>query len=260
MQYNRKFNNKGRNLTIRLNGNYTEGKNQNISAANITYNSLGTMRQNNRYYKTPSMNGNMGIQLTYNEPIADRTYLQFSYRYNYSYNKNDRQAFVYESDAYRDLSQSIQTNRYDIAAVLEFMEKANYMLRDTLELSQFSEYRNYNQTISAQFRQVRESYNFSIGIDAYPQHTVLNYKYMGKEYPEVKRSVFNIAPRANLRWNFDKHTNLRLRYQGRTSQPSMTNLLDIKDDSNPLYAMLSAIFRFSVYGGKNTMGTDKEKK
>ncbi|MCQ2196867.1 MAG: hypothetical protein MJZ60_05030 [Bacteroidaceae bacterium] len=26
------------------------------------------------------------------------------------------------------------------------------------------------------------------------------------------------------------------------------------------YAMFSAIFRFSVYGGKNTMGTDKEKK
>ena len=58
---------------------------------------------------------------------------------------------------------------------------------------------------------------------------------MGKVFPEVSRSVFNIAPRANLRWNFDKHTNLRIRYQGRTAQPSMTNLLDITDDSNPLY-------------------------
>ena len=55
------------------------------------------MRRNNRYYKTPSTNGNISAQLTYNEPIADRTYLQFSYRYNYSYNKNDRQAFVYDS-------------------------------------------------------------------------------------------------------------------------------------------------------------------
>lgn len=235
LQYNHKFNNKGRNLTVRLNGNYNEGKNEQLSAANITYNSLGTTRRNNRYYKTPSLNGNIAAQVSYNEPIADRTYLQFSYRYQYSYSKNDRKAFVYESDAYRELSESLEANRYDIGAVLKFMESANYLLRDTLELSQFSEYRNYNQSISAQFRRVRESYNFSLGIDAYPQHTVLNYKYMGREYPEVTRSVFNMAPRANLRWNFDKHTNLRIRYQGRTSQPSMTNLLDIKDDSNPLY-------------------------
>ena len=108
------------------------------------------------------------------------------------------------------------------------------------------------QTISAQFRRVRESYNFSIGIDAYPQHTVLGYKYMGKEYPEVKRSVFNIAPRANLRWNFDKHTNLRLRYQGRTSQPSMINTTQNSISNKTTYD--------PVTGVRTTMGTDKEKK
>jgi hypothetical protein len=57
---------------------------------------------------------------------------------------------------------------------------------------------------------------------------------MGHEYPEITRNVFNVAPRINLRWNFDKQTNLHLRYNGRTRQPSMTNLLDIEDDSNPL--------------------------
>lgn len=235
IQYNRKFNNKGRNLTVRVNGNYSEGTSQSLSSANITYNSLGTIKRNNRYFKTPSMNGNIGAQVTYNEPIADRTYLQFSYRYNYSYSKNDRKAFVYDSEAFHNLYESLEANRYDIPAVLRFMEETHHILRDTLALSQFSEYRNYNQTISAQFRRVREQYNFSVGFDAYPQHTVLNYKYMGKEYPEVTRTIFNMAPRTYFRWNFDKRTNLTFRYQGRTSQPSMTNLLDITDDSNPLY-------------------------
>lgn len=206
-----------------------------LSAAHITYNTLGTSQRNNRYYRTPSNNANIAGQITYNEPIADRTYIQVSYRYQYSYNKNDRRAFVYDSEAYHDLNESLERNRYDIPAILRFMEETNYMLRDTIRLSQYSEYRNYNQAIYAQFRRVRESYNFSVGVDAFPQHTVLNYKYMGKEYPEITRSVFNMAPRANLRWNFDKHTNIRLRYQGRTAQPSMTNLLDITDDSNPLY-------------------------
>ena len=54
-------------------------------------------------------------------------------------------------------------------------------MRDTVALSQFSEYRNYNHNISLQFRRVREKYNFNIGVDALPQRTKLNYKYMGKE-------------------------------------------------------------------------------
>lgn len=234
LQYNRKFNNKGRNITFRVTGGYNEGESKQVSAANITYNSLGTTQRNNRYYNTPSLNGNIAGQVTYNEPIFDRTYLQFTYRYQYSYSRNDRRAYVYDSDAYQSLADALDNNRYNVDAILRFMESQHYELRDTVALSQFSEYRNYNQTISAQFQRVRENYNFSIGADAYPQHTVLNYRYMGKDYPEVKRSVFNMAPRANLRWIFNKHTNLRFRYQGRTSQPSMTNLLDIKDDSNPL--------------------------
>lgn len=234
LQINRKFNNKGRNLTLRINGGYSEGRNKQLSAANITYNSLGTAQQNNRYYKTPSKNYNIAGQLTYSEPIADRTYLQFSYRYQYNYSKNDRKAFIYDSQAYQDLSQALQNYRYDIDGILRFMEEADYMLRDTLELSQFSEYHNYNQTINLQLRRVREKYNFNIGIDLLPQRNVLNYKYMGKEYPEVTRNVFNWAPRINFKWNFTKRTNLQLRYNGRTGQPSMTNLLDIRDDSNPL--------------------------
>lgn len=238
LQMNRKFNSKGRNLTLRVNGSYSDGKDKQLSAANITYNSLGTDQQNNRYYETPAKNWSIEGMLTYSEPIADRTYLQLSYSYEYSYSKNDRRAYIYESDAYQTLSESMQGNRYNINAVLRFMDEMKYVLDGTdsvaNRLSQFSEYRNYNQTINLSFRKVREKYNFSMGLDFLPQRTTLNYKYMGYTYPEITRNVFNIAPRVNLRWNFDKQTNLFVRYNGRTRQPSMTNLLDITDDSNPL--------------------------
>ena len=238
LQANRKLNNRGRNLTLRVVGNYSDGRSEQLSAANITYNTMGTDQQNNRYYETPSKNFGLQGQMTYSEPIADRTYLQLSYTYDYNYSKNDRRAYIYDSDAYQTLQQSMEQNRYDIDAVLRFMDDMKYVLKGTdsiaNRLSQFSEYRNYNQTINLSFRRVRENYNFSIGLDLLPQRTTLNYKYMGYEYPEITRKVFNIAPRVNLRWNFDKQTNLHVRYNGRTRQPSMTNLLDIKDDSNPL--------------------------
>ena len=268
LQFNRKFNSKGRNLTLRITGNYDDGRSKQLSAANITFNSQGTGQQNNRYYDTPSRSYGAQGQLTYSEPVGDRTYLQVGYTYDYNYSKNDRRAFIYDSDAYQTLSQSMQHNRYNINAVLKFMDDMKYVLDGTdsvaNRLSQFSEYRNYNQTISLSFRKVREHYNFSAGFDLLPQRSTLNYKYMGYTYPEVTRSVFNIAPRVNLRWNPDKQTNLHVRYNGRTRQPSMTNLLDIKDDSNPLVITkgnpgLKPSFSHNINAEFDTYNADKQR-
>ena len=267
LQLNRKFNNRGRNLTLRLTGNYGDGRSKQLSAANITYNTLGTNQQNNRFYDTPSRNYGVQGQLTYSEPIGDRTYLQVGYTYDYNYSKNDRRAFIYDSDAYKTLSQSMEHNRYNINAVLKFMDDMKYVLDGTdsvaNRLSQFSEYRNYNQTINLSFRRVREKYNFSVGLDLLPQRSTLNYKYMGYAYPEITRSVFNFAPRVNLRWNPDKQTNLHVRYNGRTRQPSMTNLLDIKDDSNPLVITkgnpgLKPSFTHNIDAEFDTYNADKQ--
>lgn len=268
LQFNRKFNSKGRNLTLRFTGNYDDGRSKQLSAANITFNSQGSDQQNNRYYDTPSRSYGVQGQLTYSEPIGDRTYLQVGYTYDYNYSKNDRRAFIYDSDAYQTLSQSMQHNRYNINAVLKFMDDMKYVLDGTdsvaNRLSQFSEYRNYNQTISLSFRKVREHYNFSAGFDLLPQRSTLNYKYMGYTYPEVTRSVFNIAPRVNLRWNPGKQTNLHVRYNGRTGQPSMTNLLDIKDDSNPLVITkgnpgLKPSFSHNINAEFDTYNADKQR-
>lgn len=240
LQANRKLNSRGRNITLRINGNYGEGKNQQLSAAYITYNTFGTEKVNNRYYNTPSKNYSIQGNLSYSEPVADRTYLQLSYQYRHSYNKNDRQSFIYDSDLFNTLTEKLEFYRYDINGILHALEDMGISPADkdhneeANKLSQFSEYRNYDQTISFQFRRVRESYNFNVGVDALPQHSKLNYRYMGKDFPEITRSVFNYSPRVQLRWNFDKTTNLQFRYDGRTSQPSMTNLLDITDDSDPL--------------------------
>ena len=268
LQFNRKFNSKGRNLTLRFTGNYDDGKSKQLSAANITFNSQGSDQQNNRYYDTPSRSYGVQGQLTYSEPIGDRTYLQVGYTYDYNYSKNDRRAFIYDSDAYQTLSQSMQHNRYNINAVLKFMDDMKYVLDGTdsvaTRLSQFSEYRNYNQTVSLSFRKVREHYNFSAGLDLLPQRSTLNYKYMGYTYPEITRSVFNIAPRVNLRWNPSKQTNLHVRYNGRTRQPSMTNLLDIKDDSNPLVITkgnpgLKPSFSHNINAEFDTYNADKQR-
>ena len=233
LQITRRLGKPGRNVTLRVSGNYSQSETQNLSASYTNFYLKDSIARNNRYYDTPAHNYGLSGQLVWSEPIADRLYLNMSYRFSYDYRKSDNQAFVYDSEVLETLADNLRMCRYDIDEVLRLMREANFLLRDTLALSQFSEYRNYNQRIGLQIRQVREKYNFSAGIDAFPQHSKLDYRYMGHEYPEVSRTVFNVTPRVNLRVNFNKTTNMQLRYNGRTSQPSMTNLLDIVDDSNP---------------------------
>ncbi len=241
LQANRRLNNEGRNITLRTTGNLSGSDSKQLSAAKIDYIMAGIdPNTNNRYYTTPGRNKAFSAQLTYSEPIAKKTYLQFSYKYDYSYNKSDREAFVMDATTYTDLAEALNRYRYNIDGAIDYLIANNHKLFGADEsdeadnLSQYSVYKNFNHTISLSFRKVTDDYNFSAGIDLLPQHSTLDYKYMGKEYPTVTRNVFNYAPNVDFRYNFDKQTNLRMSYHGRTSQPGMTNLLDITDDSNPL--------------------------
>ena len=240
LQLNRRLNNEGRNLTFRATGNAAGSDSKQLSAAQIRYRNTGTETVNNRYYTTPGRSSAYSVQLTYSEPIATKTYLQFSYKFDYSYNKSDRQAFTMDAATYTDLSNSLASYRYNIDGAIDYLLTNGRQLfsadMDSAanKLSQYSVYKNYNHTASVSFRKVTDDYNFSIGLDFLPQHSVLDYKYMGKTYPTITRNVFNFAPNLDFKYTFDKQTNLRFNYRGRTSQPSMTNLLDITDDSNPL--------------------------
>ena len=236
LQINRKLNTNGRNITLRLTGGLTNTESRQLSAANISYRQGKPGDINNRYNTTPGRTRNYSVQATYSEPIADRTYIQFSYRFSYSYNKSDRQAYDYLSnlDSYNAIVEALSKNRYDIAGAVDDLLSRGFTQTYSERLSQFSEYKNLDHTISLTFRRVRDNYNFNFGFDLLPQHSEMDYHYMGKQYNDITRNVFNFAPSLNLRYRFNEMSNLQFRYRARTSQPSMTNLLDIEDDSNPL--------------------------
>ena len=49
------------------------------------------------------------------------------------------------------------------------------------------------------------------------------------------RNVTNLTPTFDFHYNFTEQSTLRVQYRGDTQQPDITQLLDITDDSNPLY-------------------------
>lgn len=86
-------------------------------------------------------------------------------------------------------------------------------------------------------RVVRSKYNFNLCVMAQPQKTHFMQRYQCKNTDTI-RNVFNITQTLDFKYRFSKLSNLRINYRGTTTQPSITDLMDITDDSDLLKAIL----------------------
>ena len=237
LQLNRRLNSKGRNITLRFSGNVGEGMSRSFTNSLVEYyqlvNQFGedSTYQANRYAVTPTKNWNYGLRATYSEPIFRQVYLQFSYQYQYSYTKSDRATYDFSNFAADFFG---VTPRYrgwdDYLALLGGSPLEGF--RDD-KLSRFSEYRNYNHTAEIMLRVVRKAYNMNIGFQVMPQRSHFTQDYQGV-HTDTVRTVTNIAPTADFRWKISNVSQLRFNYRANSSQPSMSDLLDITDNSDPL--------------------------
>lgn len=224
LQINRKLNSKGRNITFRGRFGYSNTDNNQYTESETHYFQLkdylgmnDSVLIRNQYITTPTKNYNYSAQLTYSEPIARATFLQFSYQFQYKYSESDKSTFDLRSFKDWDLSSQLPTGYED--------HKVD-------SLGKYAEYRYYNHDASVSLRFIREKYQLTAGVSFQPQHSILSYK-KGDYMIDTTRNVFNFAPNLDLRFRFSKVSQLRMTYRGRSSQPSMENLLPIVDNSNP---------------------------
>ncbi len=239
LQLNRKLGGRGRNITLRLGANYSDGTSKSFSKSVVSLYQLASgdsTYQRNRYNVTPQKNYDYSARLTYSEPIFNATFLQFSYSFQYRYTKSYRSTYDFWSqkslyprfdmtDVWPDYREWDKVfNRLEGHSYEEFFDK---------NLSRFSEYRNYIHTGEIMLRVVRQKFNFNVGVQVVPQSSEFTYRYL-KTDTVTKRTVVNWSPTANFRWKLSDRGNMRFEYRGSTSQPSMTDLLPITDDSNPL--------------------------
>ena len=234
LQLNRKLNNKGRNVTLRMDAKYTDKDSKSISLQNahlyLVQNEAGldSTYQTNRYNLTPSKDYSYSAQATYSEPLWKATFLQFSYKFTYSYSKSDRSTYDFSKYSFDGINPAY-------GAWGNYLGRLDGELGDYRDdkLSRYSEYRNYTHDIQVMMRFVRQKYNLNFGVMIQPQRSKFIQDYQGK-YVDMVRTVTNISPTLDFRYRFSKMSNLRVNYRGTTSQPSISQLLNIVDDSDPL--------------------------
>lgn len=257
LQVNRRLNNQGRNITFRGTFSYGDNDSEQFSESLTRYFDTAAGKSDDerkQYITSPTQNYDYTAELTYNEPVAKATFLQFRYKFQYKYSESDRSTYSLLSDA--DKGQNWIWNYGDGLP-------EGYESNKDMSLSKYAQYKYYNHDINAGLNIIREKYRLNFGVSLQPQNTTLTYR---KDDVDtiVKRKVFNFAPNIDFRYRFSKVSQLRFTYRGRASQPSMENLLDIEDNSNPLNVRrgnpgLKPSFSHSMRLFYNTYNGDKQR-
>ncbi len=239
LQINRKFGTCGRNITLLGNVNYSDGRSNSLSLANVHLYQVkdiygnDSIYQTNRYNLTPTKNWTTDVQLTYSEPLWWRgSFLQMSYKMTYSHKKSDRSTYDFSRGFAEDFFDGVASGYRNWNSYLSLLDGS---LDDYYDRSQsrYSEYKNLAHEIQLSFKLMRKDYSLNAGVMVQPQRSKFIQEYRGVSTDTV-RNVVNVSPTMEFKYKFSKTSQLRVNYRGYSSQPEIADMLDITDDSDPL--------------------------
>ena len=223
-QFNKRFNDLGRNFTVRFTFGSTKGTSDGYSHTKQDYyqmHSRDTIM--NRFNASPTDNSNWSGRVMWSEPIdSGRGNLQLSYQIQVNNRNQNRETYVFWGPEFENWEDSW------------FLPYELEQYRNS-ELSRRATNVSRNHTLTLQFRYNTDRSNFNIGVNFMPQYTGMdNFQYMGTVIGDTSRVVYNWSPSLNYRFRFNRQKSLQITLRTNTSQPSMEDMLDITDDSNPL--------------------------
>lgn len=162
----------------------------------------------NQRYEQREESYSTSADITYTEPLGNNFYLLGSYRFSWSKNSSEKDTRdVMEDGSLSDRLDSTYSSRME-----------NTFLRHRMQIS---------------FMKQEDKYNLQLGVNAQPSTTIT----VDDFNPErnVNYTVWNFAPSARFDYDFSKNEFLRINYWGSTTQPSITQLMPVPDNSDPLY-------------------------
>ena len=238
LQVNRRLGKSGRNITLNVAGRYSNTKSRRWDESLVNYFKTGAQTYTNRMTLQPSSSWNVNARLSYTEPLTSELSLQTSYQFQYRFSNTDKRMYNLHDLLQDYLDEGTLANLTDEQRYLGIMPGVDILevIRD-VQNSQYATYNEYNHDARVMFRYTRKfsdasDLRLNAGISFQPQTTDLDYE-KSQVKRKVTRNVFNWAPRVYIRYKINKTSQFNVRYNGSMSQPSMTDMLDIMDNTNP---------------------------
>jgi hypothetical protein len=211
--FRHKFGKTGRTLTLGWNNTFGNSNSKGFSISdNDFYNSNGaltrTIYQNQQNKQKNTTNNNV-FSTSYTEPFGLNKLLELNYAYTHNLSTSDRTTYDYNSS----------TDKY---------ENLNLLLTNNFE-NTFLAHR-----FGMNFRVQEKKYNYQFGVGV--QRSTLesnSYRAITGKDSVSEASYTNFFPTANFNYTPARGKNLRISYNGRTNQPSISQLQDVLDVSDP---------------------------
>ncbi|HTM93313.1 MAG TPA: outer membrane beta-barrel family protein, partial [Flavisolibacter sp.] len=213
--FRHRFSKKGRTLTLGLSStlNHSNGEGINYSPyyyfhSNETTPYRSTILDQQSQQNVKGFNNT--ISTSYTEPIGRNKMLELNYAYTNNHSTSDRKTF--------DMNRA--SGKYELVNA----PSTNYFENDYL-----------SHRVGANFRVQQRKYNYQLGIgEQINRLASRSIRATTNKDTTIKQTYANLYPTANFNYNFTRNKSLRFRYSGRTNQPSVNQLQDVPDYSNPL--------------------------
>lgn len=206
--YQHKFHKTGRTFSIDLNTAYNgTDAGSNLNSSSYYYSDTTTITSIlDQQSKLTKAGSTLGANVVYTEPLSTKSILQFNYSNAFNQTKNDKNTYNYSAldDAYSNLDTTLSN-----------VFKSNY----TTQRAGLG-YR-FNNTKVQLYAGVNYQYATLQSDQTFPYASNINRNYQ------------NILPNAMARINFSKSKSLRIMYRTQTVQPSIDQLQNVLNNSNP---------------------------
>ena len=169
-------------------------------------------------------------QVSWNEPVAKKMFIQATYRAAYKHYRSTRLLYDLEP-VYPDWQLPDADARWWPSNLLP----AGY--RDCLYAPGCAEgtYQYFGQSLTLNYRYVGKKLNLTAGVVVNRQQTWLKWPELDGTQRDTSLVVWNAAPNLTLRYKHTKSTYLQLTYRSWTGQPPVDRLLPVANTTNPLY-------------------------
>lgn len=209
LNYRHRFEKRGRTFSVSLETEAGADKGDTYRLADNTYYSRENPNERLDQHIRPDENGfSWEANFSYTEPVGENSRIQIQYELGNNRNKSDERAY----------------NRA--------RETGDYSLLDTL-LSNTFENRYFTHEIEGGYEYNTEK--LEIEVEAQYQRADLQNSQVFPLAYDMERTFHSLLPSLEVEYEFSESQNLELRYRTGTNAPSMRDLQDVIDNSNPLH-------------------------
>lgn len=228
--YNHKFRSRpGRSLSLMFNASHSKTtEDVNSYSRNYFWRRLPQLLNDSidlydQLLDRMNLGDNVSARVSWNEPLGDPkkgNYLYLSY--NISYRRNSSDKMVYDHPV----------SWPDGISGDPLIDYLTTVWNDSLS----NQFRNdyLNQDIRVGYKKVSKTANLDVGISLVPQRSESK-DLVNSARNIAPRNVLNYSPFLRYRHKFTKRKSLSINYQGRSAQPTLTQLQPVADMSDPLH-------------------------